>query len=298
MGVQFWWFYDVIAAAVVLISIFVTVKKGFFRAALSALGYVIAIIIALSLSSSIGGSIYKHSIRESNIKKMDHSLTEKNYFDELCKYLESLGYNVSVDRELITDFCVSGEDVDEKIYKYLNNINSRKVDEEAIFMNKLHEGYASVTSSFVSKRLSEYSAECTAEEIRNDPDKIYELFKLFDEPESMRKPAEFITDDYLKAPYTSMIKLVTLIIMLVLCLVITILIVASTGKDDKVEPSLVTHFFSGIIGIFKGAVIVFLIAVIVRLYVVMGSNKMLFFNHEAIDNTYIFKYVYNFVKDM
>jgi hypothetical protein len=43
---------------------------------------------------------------------------------------------------------------------------------------------------------------------------------------------------------------------------------------------------------------VFLIAVMVRLYVVFGSNKMLFFNHEAIDNTYIFKYVYDFVKSM
>lgn len=298
MGVQFWWFYDVIAAAVVLISIFVTVKKGFFKAALSALGYVIAIIIALSLSSSIGGSIYKNSIRESVTKKVDQSLTDRGYIDELGKYLESLGYNVSVDRDTLYDICISGEDVDQKIYKYLNNINNRKVDEEAIFMNKLHEGYASVTSGFVSKHLSEYSAECTAEEIRNDPGKIYELLKLFDEPESLRKPAEFITDNYLKTPYTTLVKLITLIILLVLFLVITILIVASTGKDDKVAPTLVTHFFSGLIGIFKGAVIVFLIAAIVRLYVVMGSNKMLFFNHEAIDNTYIFKYVYNFVKDM
>ena len=42
----------------------------------------------------------------------------------------------------------------------------------------------------------------------------------------------------------------------------------------------------------------FAIAVIVRLNVVLGSNKMLFFNHEAIDNTYVFKYVYEFVRNL
>lgn len=298
MGVQFWWFYDVIAVAAILICIFITVRKGFYRAVISALGCVIALVIALSLSSSIGGSIYKNSIRESNVKKMDQSLSSGDFNEELAKYLESLGYSIRVDREMLSSICIKGENVDQEIYKYVNNINSRKVDEEAIFYNKLHEGYAKIISSFVSKHLNEYSAEYAAEQIRKNPEKLYDFMKLLEEKESRRQPAEFIVDNYLAAPYTTIVKLITLIIMLVIFLVLTVVIISSVGKNDKMEPSLVTRVLSGLIGIFKGAVVVFLIAAMVRLYVVFGSNKMLFFNHEAIDKTFIFKYVYNLIMGM
>ena len=89
MGVQFWWFYDVIAVATILICLFITVKRGFLKAAVSLLGYVLALFIALSLSSSIGSSIYSKSVRESNVKKMDQALSENEFSEELAKYLES-----------------------------------------------------------------------------------------------------------------------------------------------------------------------------------------------------------------
>jgi uncharacterized membrane protein required for colicin V production len=298
MGVQFWWFYDVVAVAAILICMFITIKRGFYKAAISAIGYVLAVIIALSLSSSISSSLYKNSIRESIVKKMDQTLEGGNFNEELAKYLESLGYSIRVDREKLKTICDTGVDVDHEIYKYVNNINGRTVDEEAAFNNKLHEGYANIISGFVSKHLNEYSAEYAAEEIKSKPRDFYGFMQLMSETESTRQPAEFIVDNYLREPYTSIVKLITLVVMLAVFLVLTIAISSSVGKNDKMEPSIVTHALSGLIGLFKGAVIVFLIAVIVRINVVFGSNKMLFFNHEAIDKTFIFKYVYNFVKDL
>ena len=122
MGVQFWWFYDVIAVATILICLFITVKRGFLKAAVSLLGYVLALFIALSLSSSIGSSIYSKSVRESNVKKMDQALSENEFSEELAKYLESLGYNVKVDRDKLTGIYIKGEDVDENIYTYLKTM--------------------------------------------------------------------------------------------------------------------------------------------------------------------------------
>ena len=51
----------------------------------------------------------------------------------------------------------------------------------------------------------------------------------------------------------------------------------------------------GILGILNGGIALFVIAVMVRLYVILGDEKMLFFNFEAIDNTYIFKYIYDMI---
>jgi len=298
MGVQFWWFYDVIAVAAVLVCMFVTIKRGIMKAAVSLVGFAIALGVAFSLSSSLAGSLYTKVIRNSNVKKLDQSLTEGRYMDELENYLENLGYNIDIDGGQLKKICFAGENVDENIYKYVNNINSRKVEEEGIFMNKLHEGYASSLHGFITKQLSEYSAEYAAREIESSPAKFYGFFKLLSDDDNLRPAAEYIVDNYLAAPYTSEIKLIVFIVAAIFLMLITIFIETAAGKNSQMEPSIVTHAMSGIIGLFKGAVIVFVIAVMVRLYVVLGSNKMLFFNHDAIDKTYVFKYIYNIIKDM
>ena len=298
MGVQFWWFYDVIAVAVVLVFMFVTIKKGIMKAAVSLVGYGLAIALAFSISSSIAGSLYSKAVRNSNVKKMDQSISEGDYIAELGNYLENLGYNIVIDENQLRNICLSGEDVDEKIYKYVNNINGRKVDEEGIFLNKLHEGYASSLNGFITKQLSEYSAECAAREIESKPAKFYGFMQLLKDEDNFKPAAEYIVDNYLEAPYISEIKLIVFLVVTIFLVLITLLIETAAGKNRQMEPSIVTHAMSGLIGLFKGAVIVFVIAVMGRLYVVLGSNKMLFFNHDAIDNTYIFKYIYNIIKDM
>lgn len=298
MGVQFWWFYDVVVVAAILISLFITVKKGLLKATFSLLGYIIAISVAISLSSTIAGSFYKSAVRESNIKKIDQSLSQGDFTDDLANYLESQGYNIYIDRDRFEQIYIKGEKVDENIYKYVNNINGKKVDEEAIFYNKLHEGYATVTSNFVSKQLSVYSAECAAEEIRKSPEKFYGFMKLMEEEESRRGPATFLVDNYLEKPYKTQLRLIIMLALLVVLILLSLFISSSAGRNDKTEPGLITHFMCALAGIMKGAVIVFAIAVMVRLYVVMGSNRMLFFNHEAIERTYIFKYIYELVTKM
>ncbi len=297
MGEQFWWFYDVIVVATMLVCAFVTVKKGLMRSAISIVGYVFAVGIALSVSSSVADTFYNNSVRNSNVKKLDFNISNSDFYMELSSYLESLGYDVYVETPKLEAICTKESDVDGKIYQYLNNINNKEVDPEGIFMDKLHEGYATLIRDLVSKQLSEYSAEYAAEKIRKDPSGIYEYMKLVSDPDYKRPAAELIVDNYLEKPYKSQVKLICLMMFIIVFIVITIFIESSFKNKDHMEASLVTKAMSGIIGLFKGAVIVYLIAVMVRLYVILGSNKMLFFNYEAIENSYIFKFVYDLVKN-
>jgi hypothetical protein len=297
MGEQFWWFYDVIVVATMLVCAFVTVKKGLMRSAISIVGYVFAVGIALSISSSVADTFYNNSVRNSNVKKLDFNISNSDFYMELSSYLENLGYDVNVEIPKLETICNKESDVDEKIYQYLNNINNKEVDPKGIFMDKLHEGYATLIRDLVSKQLSEYSAEYAAEQIRKDSSGIHEYMKLVSDPDYKRPAAEFIVDNYLEKPYKSQVKLICLMMFIIVFIVITIFIESSFKNKDHTEENLVTKAMSGIIGLFKGAVIVYLIAVMVRLYVILGSNKMLFFNYEAIENSYIFKFVYDLVKN-
>ena len=297
MGAQFWWFYDVIVVAAILVCMFLTAKNGIMKAAISLVGFALSVGIALSVSSSVADTFYEHSVRSSNVKKLDFNISNSDFYMELTSYLESLDYDVIVDTQRLEKICVNEKDADKKIYEYLNNINNREVDPEGIFMDKLHEGYATLIRDLVSRQLSEYSAEYAAEQIRKDPSGIHDYMKLVIDPDYKKPAAEFIVDNYLEKPYKSQVNLICLMMLIIVFIVITIFIESAFGNKEHIEENIVTKTMSGVIGIFKGGVIVYLIAVMVRLYVILGSNKMLFFNHEAIDNSYIFKFVYDLVKN-
>lgn len=298
MGAQFWWFYDVIAIAAVLVCIFLTVKKGLMKAIVSLVGYILSVIIAMSVSASFTTLLYNRIIMPSNVKKLDSALQRVDISGEIATYINTLGYNVIVDTQQLNKIFDSGKDIDSGIYKYINNINSKKVDEKGIFITKLHEGYAIAINRAVSRELNEFAAEAAAEAVRNDPEDFHNVLTRLGDPDNKRPAAEYIAENYIAAPYKSMVRMIVMLIFLAIMLLVTILIARAAGKTDIMEAGLMRHTFCGLIGIFKGVIIIMAIAVIVRLYVLLGSNKMMFFNTNTIENSYIFKYFYEFIADL
>ena len=67
MGVQFWWFYDVIAVAVILVSIFLSVRKGLIKTIAALTGFVLSAVIAFSAGGPIAELMYEQSEKGSNI---------------------------------------------------------------------------------------------------------------------------------------------------------------------------------------------------------------------------------------
>ncbi|MBQ2048426.1 MAG: CvpA family protein, partial [Schwartzia sp.] len=181
MGVQFWWFYDVIAVAVVLVSIFISVRKGLMKAVATLIGLVLSAVIAFSAGGPVAELMYEQSEKSSNIKKYELSLESVDFISDLGNQLETLGYNIRIDSDELRKAFNDEKDPEKKIYKYVNNINSKKVDEESIFINKLHESYAVVISNYIAKKSNAYSAEYGAEEIRKHPEKTYELAELLND---------------------------------------------------------------------------------------------------------------------
>lgn len=306
MGEEYWWFYDVIAVAAVAVSIYIAARKGLFKAGVSLTGYIIAFALALSISSSIASGLYDSSVKTSNNKKLAKSVKSSRFLEKTADYLESLGYpNVDV-RENKLQEIYSGKNkkktFDEQIYDYINNMNANTVDRDTVFYDKLHEGYAQIISGIIADQLSEYPAEYAADLIREKPFTTDELIPLMIDNEQIendtsKEAAEYISDKYLEKPYKTELRLAAFIIILAVLLALTIFIVRAVAGDDFNDLPVASHLVGGIIGAVKGVIILIGIAAMIRLYVLLGSDKMLFFNFKAIDNSHIFKYVYQFVTD-
>ncbi|NLT08256.1 MAG: hypothetical protein GXY08_01970 [Ruminococcus sp.] len=306
MGEEYWWFYDVIAVAVIAVCVFIAAKKGLFKSGLSLTGYIVAIGLALSISSAAANSIYKNSVKVNNVKNLKKSVYSGKFLEKTSDYIESLGYpNVKVSENKLLAIYTSDprkKTFDEQIYDYINNQNANIVDPENIFYEKLHEGYAQIISGIISDKLSEYSAEYAAEAIREKPYTTDELIPLMIdnqeiERDTSKEAAEYICDHYTEKPYKTQVRLAAFVIILVVLIALTVFILTAVKSDDFNDLPVASNLLGGVIGAIKGVIILLGIAAMIRLYVVLGSNKMLFFNNKAIDNSHIFRYIYSFITD-
>lgn len=76
MGTEFFWFYDVILAAILIGMLFVGAKKGFVRMVLSLASFVISFVIALIISNAISGWIYDSFISKPLEQTISTSINE------------------------------------------------------------------------------------------------------------------------------------------------------------------------------------------------------------------------------
>lgn len=302
MGEQFWWFYDAAAVAVVLICVFISGRRGLTKALTALVGGVLAFAVALSLSGSISGSLYKTTLKDSNTKKLSHSLEGKDLTADMKAYLESLGYNIKVDYNKLDAILHTGEDLDENIYKYVNNINNKTVDEEETFYQKLHEGYGDIIYRYVSEELSAFSAATARKKVIDKPETMETLTPLMnkygdtsDEPITMMPVAKYMVETYVCDAYITLLRIITFIVLLFVVMIIMRLVFKAFLDDDSAHQSIASHTLGGVIGIINGGIFVAAVAAMIRLYVILGSNEMLFFNFKAINKTYLFKYFYKFI---
>lgn len=295
MGSQFWWFYDIIAAAIILICIFISAKKGALKSAIYTMCYGIAIAIAFGISTSAANSLYTNTMRSSNIRKIDKELKSDTFTLKYASYLESLGYNIRPSEERLTEiFGKPDSDYDEALVRYINNVNGRKLMEEDVALEAVREGYAVIIRDIVSQSMSKFISETAANEVRRDSSGMKELIPLITDKEDRTPAAKFIADNYTAPAFVTIYKLAGFIILFIL-LGLLMFFIAQSIIREKEASGTATRILGGLIGIVMGCVFVFTAAAVVRLWAILGSNEMLFFNNDVIDRSLIFKYFYSFI---
>lgn len=296
MGTEFWWFYDIIAVAITLVCIFLSAKKGVMKGTFAMTACILAAMLAYGISGSFSGSLYEMTVKSSNTKKISKNIEENTFLNKYSSYLEGLGYNIRVNTEKMDRIFKSGGDYTTNICKYVNNINSREVEsDEAVLREKVIEGYAVVVSDLVYQSLnSKYVAESAAKLIRENSDSINDLIPLITNHDVQHGSAAYIVDNYTADAYKTIFRLALFVaLFVVFAVIIGIFVKSFAGSKNDDFPSTGSHIAGGFVGIVSACFIIFAAAAAVRLWAVMGSNEMLFFNNDAVDRSYVFKYFYH-----
>lgn len=296
MGTEFWWFYDVTAVAVLLVCVFLSGKRGFMKSVFMTLCCAVSVLVSFAVSGTVSQELYRNTVRSSNIRKIEKNLKSDTFTQKYATYLEDMGYFIKVNPEKLDEIFKSDRELDKALCDYVNNINARKAEEnEAVLLEKIHEGYAVVMSDIISQSLNKFSAETTANEIRNDSSGIKEfLILVLDKDSGTHNAAVYIADNYTAKAYVTIFRLTGFVLLYIAIFLLIMAVVNSF--TSKSEGGL--HIAGGFIGIITGGIMIFAVAVVIRLWAIMGNNEMLFFNNDVIDSTFIFKYFYDLVLKM
>lgn len=296
MGTQFWWIFDTAAAAILLIAVFLSGRKGFAKTVVIMVGYVLSIVLAMSVSGSASGFIYKNSVRQSNISGIERALDSTDIVQKTKSYIESLGYNVTVSEANVEKIFKDEGDVKQALYKYVNSINGRTVDTEDSFNEKMTEGFAGIMENALSEELTRYAAETAANKVRNNsPDFDETLKKIYGG--NIQEAAIYIEENYTGDASSEIIKIFCFIIIIFVFMIIVKIIARKLNDGEAIRPvgDIADHVIGGIFGAAEGLVLIFIVAAAVRSCVILGSNGMLLFNSDTIDKTIFFKHIYNLV---
>ena len=130
MSESTWWIFDGMTAVVLIIFAVITAKRGLIKGVVSMAGFVLSVLLAVTVSGSVSGSMYKSVVRASSIKELNKIIDENTLTDKLSFELENMGYNMSVDQKKLRSILENSKSYDEDIYKFMNNNNGKKVDDE------------------------------------------------------------------------------------------------------------------------------------------------------------------------
>lgn len=283
------------AAVVLLVFAIITIKRGLVKGIVSAVGFVLAVVIAITTSGGIAESLYSNTARTSNVNEINKHIDDGTFVEMLSTELENMDYNLAVDRTKLDKVLTDSKDYDKSIFKYVNNINGKKVAEEEEFIPKLHQAYGNVIRDLTAKGLSTFSAERAAEKVVEKPSLMTPLIPLLLETDDHKPAADYICKNFLDESYTYSFKFVIMVVMLIVVFVFSIIIAGAIGRNDTMEPGIGRHLFCGLLGLIKGAAVVAAIAIVVRTLAIYGTDKRLMTEYPAIDKSYAFKYVYDFI---
>lgn len=304
MGTQFWWFFDVFTAALLLVAVFIAGKKGFGKTLVFTIGCAASVLLAIALSGPIANFAYGSAIEHGNLKNLKEELSSSDLSADTKTFMEGMGYNIRVNDSRVSEIFLEGGDVVGSLYEYANNINGKVVDSEENFRKKMNEGLAGVVRSVFTDSHSAFAGEAVYDEVLADMSKLPQILTLIEEqanePEvhDYTEASKLLEAEYCADVYKDMISLAAFAVISLIVLILVMNISGKMNGDGGIGAvgDIADHIIGGVFGVLQAAVFMLVIAAAVRLVVTLGGSDMILFNEESINKTYVFKHIYNFTE--
>ena len=321
MGTEFFWFYDVILAAILIGMMFIGAKKGFVRMVLRLCAFAASFVIALMISNGVSGWIYDSFISKPLEQTISTSIND------------ALGDNVvtqigKIDMEKAK---INGKSIDslelkaDKAGKVTVNLTSFGVDKNIDYSN-IDLGSVQIYESDIEKYGIENMilTEVLAQNIKNSAiadsvneiiDKVGETVPALDLKgktiedidsgtinsvvvsvvQSSGNPGKAVLDNVAKPVVLVPLRTIIFVVLFILIFIILSILIKATSVINKLPLiGQLNSLLGGVAGLLQGLVIVFIVVIIAHMAVELTNNTLIFLNDMTINKSFAFSKIYNF----
>lgn len=174
MGTNFWWIYDIVSAAVVILSICACAKRGFSKILIMIIGCVVSIWLAAVISSRCSDFIYDKFIKKTSTEAVGDAIERYDPAQSVREAIEDQGYGAVLEDSRVRKILES-EDSIEMLYEYTNQAAGTVVDTPENFADTLTAGFTELFAKQLGGKLPPY---VTHELIKRFPEMTSCLLKL------------------------------------------------------------------------------------------------------------------------
>lgn len=284
-------YWDIAAGVILLIVIISTAIKGFKKSIVSFLVKFIAIIVSFIFSVILVDGIYDSMAKNTVKEGLEKAIEKFSISDEIKTYYteKTIGLDLS-DRQL-NDILTAGNNMDKKLYSLIKSSLGDTYKQEDAF-----EALQNMIVIDLQEKISEEIPDCGGKyfEVLYDLEReeTFNIINLVNTDKN--KAVEHITEVYVQDDMTEYVRLILFLVATFVLVFIVQIFVMILNKGDKPKAENAGDAVAGILlGIIKGAIIIIIISLFVKMIIYTGIEGKNFFNNDVINESRILKYFYN-----
>lgn len=293
MGEKFALFFDIILIAVLVLFIYNGAKKGFVKTVLVIIGYFVALLGGLVVSNILSPGIYDAFVRNKAEKVVEENIDNINIKSQIKASIKEQNIGIDITDEEISVIIDKGGDFAKNFSEYAKSKGSQLSDSalESKFNNVFTKN--TVLKS-IKDKISENLYSEVEKYLNNSKTSISDVITALNNP-SKEEGAKELTELVVKPFAIKVIKIIIFIITFILLMFVVKFLSSVITKTFKLVPLVgpLNTFLGGLLGFIQGAIIVFITALIIKVLISLTNNEIMLFNTPTIEETYIFKCIYN-----
>ncbi len=262
-------------------------KNGFVKTIIMLIGYILAVGAGLSSSRIIANSVYDKFI-SSKVEKVVYNAvkevdTSKIVSDIILK--QNLGINISKDK--VNDIIKSGGDFTKNLAEYAQK-KGIAIDESEINLKLNSDTNKEAMQKEIKKHVPEKMVFNVEKLIQDNTEKA-NLVSVMANPDK-KVVSRQLSNMIAKPAIIPIVQIAAFIVTFIVLMIVIRIAVRLINKVISHTPVVgtVNRFLGGILGILKAAVIILILANIIKL-VFYAADK----NVDIIDQTVLFKHIFN-----
>lgn len=293
MGENLAWFFDIAIIGILLVFIYNGGKKGFIKTVIVLIGYFAALFGGYIVSKSISPFIYEKTVQSSVEKAVLENIDKIDIKSQINSIIQQQNVGVSFSDEEIGNIINNGGDLATGFASYAKEKGS------TLDTSQLQDKFKNVfAENTILSSLNGIVPEDILKNIQmflsSGGDNINKIIVALNNP-SQEQRAKDLTEVAIKPIIVLIIQIIVFIIAFSILMIVVRMLSNIITKTLKIVPVVgpINTFLGGVLGLLQGLIIIFIIMLIIKLIISITNNETMLFNNTTIEQTYIFKHIYN-----